>query len=152
MSYIKAGYRSDKWKWVLSLPQVGSQAQKNVSKEPVPSQSDVPTEKEDIPEVVLTKDDKDVSENIGPPETSVTHQKNCTSQSSVSSHRTFSEDELTKEHVLKTFGMDRCPKTLPCQYVGLIVLDTILPTNTTYGDSVFYEFTYKYVYKKISYP
>lgn len=115
LSYIKAGYRSDKWKWVLSLPQVNGQAQKNVLKQSVSSQSEVPAGKGDVSEMKHVTDDNDVSENIGPPETSGSSQKNGSSQSPLTSLKPFSEDQLTKEHILKTFGMDKCPKTLPCQ-------------------------------------
>ncbi|XP_042221252.1 uncharacterized protein LOC121865766 [Homarus americanus] len=116
LSYIKAGYRSDKWKWVLNLPEVDTQMQISILKEPGPPESCVAEGKQDVPQDNIDIE-KDAAASSVLSETSDVPilQKKETPQSFLSSDKLFSEDHLTKENILKTFGLDKRPKNLPCQ-------------------------------------
>ncbi|KAK4288303.1 hypothetical protein Pmani_038661 [Petrolisthes manimaculis] len=124
LSYIKAGYRSDRWKWVLSLIQAGSS---NNSKQAVSSKPTLTSNKDgqdqDVQEVIITSTDNkekcEEDESVGgigtsgsqPPESN----GSTTEFLSSGSHSfTISEHQLTMECILKTFALDKWPKTLPC--------------------------------------
>nr|XP_045624248.1 ubiquitin carboxyl-terminal hydrolase 48-like isoform X1 [Procambarus clarkii]XP_045624249.1 ubiquitin carboxyl-terminal hydrolase 48-like isoform X1 [Procambarus clarkii] len=114
LSYIKAGYRSDKWKWVLSLPMVNGGAPVSTLKEPKDSELCGSTVKDDASEDTVVVE-KSVSDSSDHSQTTDTFVKNSEPQSLLSTFKPFSEDQLTKEQILKTYGMDKSPKTLPCQ-------------------------------------
>ena len=191
---MKAGYRSDKWKWVLSLSQVGS-LNKNVAGVGEADLSEVdqpsaaaaeatavevapkPTTTTEVAVTIATststaatatkttatttetatstKTTTTITSTItttaatavtitapSPPPTTTptvakevkeTQQQKDGHQSEVSTNKpaqrngtthhhatlpqVISEEQLTKEHILKTYGMDKWPKYLPCQYV-----------------------------------
>ncbi|XP_050722086.1 uncharacterized protein LOC127001509 isoform X3 [Eriocheir sinensis] len=106
LSYVKAGYRSDKWKWVLSLSHSASPSEPTTALgEPDSTQVAVA----EAGENGLQKDSLQCEIN-----TSKSQQKNGTTQAPSKAPYVFSEDQLTKEQILKTYGMDRWPKHLPC--------------------------------------
>ncbi|KAK8731635.1 hypothetical protein OTU49_007400 [Cherax quadricarinatus] len=114
LSYIKAGYRSDKWKWVLSLPVVsGGGAPVSSLKEYKTPDSCGSSVKGASPDIVINE--KSITENSDHPDTADLLVKNNGPNCFLSSSKPFSEDQLTKEQIMKTFGMDKCPKALPCQ-------------------------------------
>lgn len=41
-------------------------------------------------------------------------------QENVSAPKLFREEQITFEHIMKTFGLDKPPKNLPCPYVCFI--------------------------------
>lgn len=109
---MKAGYRSDKWKWVLSLSQSASLAETATAlSEPDPTQ--------EVVEVVADAGENGLQKDVLHCEvnTSKSQQNNDTTQNHSKAPYVFLEDQLTKEQILKTYGMDRWPKHLPCSYV-----------------------------------
>ncbi|XP_045101767.1 ubiquitin carboxyl-terminal hydrolase 48-like isoform X1 [Portunus trituberculatus] len=180
LSYVKAGYRSDKWKWVLSLSQGKSLVQNVAVGEPDSCEVDEPaaasateaalaeaattTEataaeavvaketaaKETVTEATAaaeettaaaaketatataakeTRAEGVVAQVVGeagiikpekdalPSEvvTDKTAQKNFATQNHTTLPQAITEELLTKEQILKTYGMDKWPKQLPCQ-------------------------------------
>lgn len=65
------------------------------------------------PDIVINE--KSITENSDHPDTTDLLVKNNGPNCFLSSSKPFSEDQLTKEQIMKTFGMDKCPKALPCQ-------------------------------------
>lgn len=116
LSYVKAGYRSDKWKWVLSLSEVGSLAE-NVRAvgEHDSSEVEEPAATAAAGETGDTKLQKDVLQSEV--NTSKTPQRNGTTQNHATLPQAIFEEQLTTEQILKTYGVDKLPKQLPCQYV-----------------------------------
>lgn len=110
---MKAGYRSDKWKWVLSLSQSPSPAETTTSLGESDSTQAAVAVVADTGENGLQKDALHCEVN-----TSKGQQKNGTTQNHSKAPHVFLEDQLTKEQILKTYGMDRWPKHFPCPYVN----------------------------------
>ncbi|XP_068227208.1 ubiquitin carboxyl-terminal hydrolase 48-like isoform X3 [Palaemon carinicauda] len=119
LSYIKAGYQSDKWKWVLSLPQNATRTTTSVAGSttsvPLPSNPVVSStaETQDKQETSTTTDVKSTANEASSVSEGI-EQKSDISKSSSPSKR-FTEEELTKENLFKVFGLDKIPKSLPCQ-------------------------------------
>lgn len=104
LSYIKAGYRSDKWKWVLSLSQ---------------NSASLPVTKAKV-KVHTTPDEDSGGTGEAPAEDEPPVQKESPANSEISQPedvsfpKIFKEEQITFEHIMKTFGLDKPPKNLPC--------------------------------------
>lgn len=109
---MKAGYRSDKWKWVLSLSQNGK------STEATTATSESDSTQEAVVEVDVGENGLQKEALHSEVNTCKSHQKNGATQNHSKAPHVFSEDQLTMEQILKTYGMDRWPKHLPCTYVN----------------------------------
>lgn len=109
---MKAGYRSDKWKWVLSLSPSASPADTT-------SASDDPDPAPVTASVVADAGENGLKKNDSHCEvkTSKGQQKNGATDNHAKPPLVCSEGQLTNEHILKTYGMDRWPKLIPCPYV-----------------------------------
>ncbi|XP_064084819.1 ubiquitin carboxyl-terminal hydrolase 48-like isoform X2 [Macrobrachium nipponense] len=108
LSYIKAGYQSDKWKWVLSLSQnsvlpaasdVGPATSVPLSSDTLSSTAEKQDEQESrINEACSYSEDMQKSDSIKPSSPS----------------KQFTVEEVTRENLLKVYGLDKVPKVLPC--------------------------------------
>lgn len=110
---MKAGYRSDKWKWVLSVSQSASPAETTTAFGESDSAQGPLAVVADTGENGHQDDALHCEVN-----TSKDQQKNGTAHNHAKVPYVFLEDQLTKDQIVKTFGLDRFPKHLPCPYVN----------------------------------